>query len=124
MPKKILVVDDEKDVIYILEDALKKEGYDIESASDGVEALEKVSRFMPDLIILDIMMPKLDGHSVNLKLKESTATAKIPVIFITAYGQLKELLDTREEFPVAGYIEKPFPVSTIIGKVKELLGDK
>ncbi|MBN1621394.1 MAG: response regulator [Endomicrobiales bacterium] len=121
MSKKVLIVDDEKDVLIILTDALSKEGYEIITASDGMEALEKVSSEKPDVILLDIMMPKLDGHSVNLKLKENPKTANIPVIVITAYGHLKKLLEVREELPVSGYLEKPFPIVRLKEKIREVL---
>ena len=123
MKKKILIVDDEHDIVIILKMALEKEGYEVEEAFDGVEALEKVTLFKPDLILLDIMMPKMDGHSVNLKLKEVEATSKIPVIIITGRGQLKELIQARQEISIAAYMEKPFTVSMLIGKIKEALGE-
>lgn len=124
MAHKILIADDEKDVIFVLENALIKEGYKVISASDGVEALQKVAAEKPDLILLDIMMPRLDGHSVNVKLKENPKTANIPVIVITAFGHLKKLLEIREELTVTAYLEKPFPVLRLSKKIKEILEKK
>jgi DNA-binding response OmpR family regulator len=121
MPYKILVADDEPDVLFVLEDSIKKAGYTAILAHDGLEALEKVSKEKPDLIVLDIMMPKLDGQSVNVKLKENKETANIPVIVVTAFGQFKKLLEVRNELTVSGYLEKPFPVSALLDKIKEIL---
>lgn len=123
MKKKILIVDDERDIVVILKLALGKEGYEVIEAFDGLEALEKAAEVKPDLILLDIMMPKMDGLSVNLKLKEDTATAKIPVIVITGRGQFKELIDARKDIEIYAYLEKPFTVAMLMGKIKEALGD-
>lgn len=81
--KKILVVDDEELVINALTKRLTKEGFSIDVARDGDEALEKAESVNPDLILLDIVMPKLDGISVLKKLKESAKTQNIPVIMLT-----------------------------------------
>src|SRR5688572_28628774 len=95
--KSIIVIDDEPDIRFVLRTALERAGYYVEDASNGLDGLEKISLHQPDAVILDIMMPKLDGHSVNLRLKENPATALIPVIVITGKGHLKELLDIRED---------------------------
>lgn len=81
--KKILVVDDEPFVIKAITDKLRREQFATDSALDGEEALLKVSRQKPDLILLDIVMPKLDGISVIKKLKESSETSDIPVIILS-----------------------------------------
>jgi CheY-like chemotaxis protein len=118
--KHILIVDDEPDVVFVLKMALEKNGYRTSGATNGMEGLESVRTNQPDAIILDLMMPKLDGHSVNLKLKENPETAHIPVIIITGKGQLKELLDIREDLKVTAYLEKPFPVAVLLEKLNEI----
>jgi CheY-like chemotaxis protein len=120
MERNVLLVDDEKDIVTVLKIALEKEGYKVVEAFDGMEALEKVKKAKFDVIILDIMMPKLDGHSVNLKLKESPKTSEIPVVVITGRGHMKELLEIREELKVAEYLEKPFAVSFLVKRIKEI----
>ncbi|MCB4790931.1 MAG: response regulator [Elusimicrobia bacterium] len=121
MPRKILIADDEPDILSILGDLLTKAGFNVTLAKDGLETLEKVNKDKPDLIVLDIMMPRLDGHSVNIKLKENKETANIPVIIMTAYGHFKKLLEVRNELTVSAYLEKPFPVSMLLEKIKEIL---
>lgn len=121
MKRKVMIVDDERDIVLILKMALEKAGYDVVEAYDGLEALGKVKHENPDLILLDIMMPHMDGHSVNLKLKEDPATAHIPVIVITGRGHLKELLQVRDEVRIAAYLEKPFTVAMLLDKIKENL---
>ncbi len=123
MKRKILIVDDERDIVIILKLALEKDGYEVSEAYDGLEALEKVAANKPDIILLDIMMPRMDGHSVNIKLKENPVTSGIPVIVITGRGQLKELIQARQEMPIAAYLEKPFTVSMLLVKIKEALGE-
>jgi len=121
MAYKIMIVDDERDIVLVIKMSLEKYGYQTCEAYDGIEALEKIKTEKPDLVLLDLMMPRLDGHSVNLRLKENPETAGIPVIVITGKGHLKELLEIREELSVAAYLEKPFKVTTLIEKVKEIL---
>src|SRR3972149_12333059 len=109
MDKKILIVDDEHDIVLVLKMALEKKGFKVTEAYDGIEALEKISLDKPDLILLDLMMPRLDGHSLNLKLKENPEMAGIPVIVMTGRGHLKELLNISGQLSVKAYLEKPFP---------------
>ena len=83
---KILVVDDEIYIVHILDFSLGMEGYEVVTALDGEQALEKVKTEKPDLIVLDIMMPKLDGYEVCKNIKSSAATQHIPVILLSAKG--------------------------------------
>jgi CheY-like chemotaxis protein len=120
--KKILLVDDEPDVLFVLKMALEKRGYHVDEASNGLEALDKVKVVLPDAIVMDIMMPKLDGLSTTERLKQSPDTQSIPIFIITGKGQLKELMEVRKDLNVACYLEKPFQVSALVDKLKEVLG--
>lgn len=120
MSKMILIADDEPDVRFVLRMALEGAGFQTEEAANGEEALEKIRTRAPDAILLDIMMPKLDGYSVNQRLKENPETKDIPVVVITGRGQMKELFDLRKDLQVVAYLEKPFPVSLLINKLKEV----
>ncbi len=109
--KKILVVDDDRDDLKMLSMILEPEGYDVVTAENGVEALEKVESEDPDLILLDVMMPELDGFAACDKLKSSPASQGIPVVLLT--GVAKQITKTR--YPIDGvlraqaeeYLEKP-----------------
>ncbi|MFH1823801.1 MAG: response regulator [Candidatus Firestonebacteria bacterium] len=121
---KILIAEDEKDITFIIDTALKKAGYETILAYDGEEALEKAINEKPDLILLDIMMPKMDGFTVNTKLKENEKTKDIPVIVCTAKGGLKDLFNIEKKWKIDGYLEKPFVVKVLVEKVKEIIGEK
>lgn len=124
MPKKILVVDDEKDIVEVISMYLERENYELLAAYDGQEALQKIISQSPDLIVLDIMMPKMDGHSLNIKLKENPETKDIPVIIITGKGHLREIITAREDVTVVDYLEKPFQMNELLKKIKNVLEKK
>lgn len=122
MSKRILIVDDEDQLAMMVEMRLQAEGYETLLASDGQEGLEKAKKEMPDLIILDVMMPKMDGYKVCGLLKSDTRYKNIPVILFTARAQDSDQ-QTGQEVGADGYINKPFQPETLLSKVKELLGD-
>jgi two-component system, OmpR family, alkaline phosphatase synthesis response regulator PhoP len=103
---QILVVDDEKDVIELLRFVLEKDGHKVFAAEDGSEGYAAAVAKVPDLIILDIMMPGMDGYTLATKLKSDQATRKIPIVILTAKGQMKEVFQAEEN--VRAYVEKPF----------------
>ena len=122
--KKILVVDDEKDIVEIISMHLEREDYEVTGAYDGQEALQKIISQKPDLVVLDIMMPKMDGHSLNIKLKENPETKDIPVIVITGKGHLREIIMAREDVTVVDYLEKPFQMNELLEKIKNVFEKK
>ncbi len=114
MGKKILVVDDEKPIADILKFNLEREGYSVELAYDGQEAIEKTQRVDPDLILLDIMLPKIDGFAVCKKLRQSIQT---PIIMLTAKEEeVDKVLGL--ELGADDYITKPFGVRELLARVK------
>jgi len=118
--KKILVVDDEKDIVDILKYNLEKEHeFEVLTAYNGKEALELVENH-PDLILLDIMMPELNGFEVCKQLKQNPATSKIPVIFLTAKeNEIDEILGL--ELGADDYIHKPLSPRNVIARVKSVI---
>lgn len=122
MPKKILVVDDEELIVKMVGLRLKANGYDVISACDGKEGLTKAKEESPDLIILDVMMPVMDGYKVCGLLKKDTRFAKIPVIMFTAKAQVDDK-KIGEEVGANAYITKPFDPQVLLGKIRELLGE-
>ena len=118
---KILVVDDEIYIVHILDFSLGMEGYEVITALDGEQALERVKAEKPDLIVLDIMMPKLDGYEVCKNIKSSAETQHIPVILLSAKGRN---VDQKLGFDVGAddYITKPFSPRKLVERINQLLG--
>ena len=92
MRKRILAVDDQRHIARLVQYHLERAGYEVELAYDGAQALEKVRESCPDLVILDVMLPKLDGFEVLRQLKEDPATENIPVIMLTAKSDSDDAL--------------------------------
>ncbi len=124
MRNKILIVEDDKELAFVLRTALKEGGYSVQVAYDGVEALESMFEGTPDLIILDLMLPRMDGYLVNTKLKQNPQTAKIPVIVLTAYAHLEQFEPMKKDVTIAAYLEKPTPMKEIVAIVEQTLKPK
>jgi len=120
--KKILIVDDEDLVVKALSSKLVAEGFLVDAAYDGEEALLKVQKEKPDLILLDIIMPKLDGVSVLKKLKASDETKDIPIIILTNLYDDEKMAEVLRVGNTDYLIKVEHPINEIIRKVKEKLG--
>lgn len=120
MKKKILVTDDEVPVVQIIKTNLQLEGFDVVSAYDGEEALRKVASEKPDLVVLDVMMPKMDGWEVLTHLKGDPATEDLPVIMLTALSQMEDL-DRGARLGNDCYLTKPFEPLELMAMVRRLL---
>ena len=118
--KKILVVDDEIAMTKVVEIRLRAAGYDVVLAHDGQEGLEKAKTENPDLMILDLMLPKMDGFKVCGLLKSDARYKKIPIIIYTARVQDSDQ-QLGKEVGADAYITKPFDPQVLLGKIKELL---
>lgn len=118
--KRILLVDDEESLVELVTVRLKTLDYEVIPAYDGHEALEKARREKPDLIILDLMLPKMDGYKVCAMLKHDPRYMKIPIILFTARAQESDE-KLGYECGANAYITKPFEHQELIGKIKELL---
>ena len=114
---KILVVDDEVYIVHILDFSLRMEGYEVITALDGEQALERVKSDHPDLIVLDIMMPKLDGYETCKALKSNDETKDIPVIVSTSFTSNKDLVVS-----LGGkWLPKPWQARDLVGRIHEIL---
>ena len=120
MPDKILIVDDNLVNRRLLATILKKEGYELLEAEDGERAIESAFRDMPDLILLDIMMPKKDGYEVCAELKGDDRTANIPIIFLSAKTQTEDKIKGLD-FGGADYVTKPFEKREVLARVRAQL---
>jgi putative two-component system response regulator len=116
----ILVVDDERLNLRMLEDLLRTEGYGVRTAQDGEQALERVREAPPDLILLDVMMPKLDGYEVCRRLKGNKETVFIPIIMVTALTRLEQKIKGIEA-GADDFLTKPFNSVELITRVRSLL---
>ena len=117
--ENILIVDDEEDVLELVRYNLEKNGYGTETACTGEEALTKASARLPDLILLDLMLPCIDGLEVCKKLKSNTKTQNIPVIMLTARGEEADIV-TGLELGAEDYITKPFSPKVLVARVRRI----
>ena len=120
MKEKILIVEDEKDIIKMIEYNLKKEGYKVIDARDGEDALDLAVREYPDLILLDLMLPGIDGLEVCKSLKKESKTSSIPIIMLTAKSQESDKV-VGLELGADDYITKPFSPRELIARIKAVL---
>lgn len=124
--KKILVVDDEKRIRELLDLRLSSQGYEVIQARHGEEGVEQAKRHLPDLILMDVMMPRVDGPEAVRQLQEDPATKHIPVIFLTAIITKEEeetqafgiSLDARKH----RFLSKPFDAQNLLAEIKKALG--
>lgn len=126
MGKKILVVDDDPHIVSLIKSRFEANHYEVITANDGEECIEKILSDKPDLVILDIMMPKVDGYNVLVGIKEIKAITgelpEIPVIVLTAVAdpRVREMVEKEQ---IADYIIKPFDSADLLAKVKKALGE-
>jgi DNA-binding response OmpR family regulator len=119
--KKILLVEDDPDLVELLSFNLRGCGFNVSTANDGLDALKKARTILPDLILLDLMLPELDGFGVCEILRREPATAAIPIIMVTAMSsQFARLAGL--EAGANDYITKPFSPKQLIARVQALLG--
>lgn len=126
MGKKILVVDDDPHIVSLIKTRFEANRYEVITANDGEECIEKILSDKPDLVILDIMMPKVDGYNVLVGIKEIRAITgelpEIPVIVLTAVAdpRVREMVEKEQ---IVDYIIKPFDSADLLAKVKKALGE-
>ena len=119
--KRVLICDDDPVILRLLEVNLELEGYDVLLAHDGEHAIEVATEEKPDLVILDIMMPRLDGYQTCERLKADEQTKGIPIVFLSAKAQQADI-ERGKEFGVAEYLTKPFDPNDLIDVVQRLIG--
>ena len=119
--KKILVADDDPNVVFLISEVLTRERYQVSSAANGVDALRQARAEMPDLVLLDVMMPGIDGFEVCRRIKGDPALRAIKVVMVTAKTQGKDIR-TGISAGADHYITKPFKIGELSAKIKELIG--
>ncbi len=120
MPQKILIADDDVETLRLIGLMLQRQGFEISAASNGAQALEMCHNSLPDLIILDVMMPDMDGYQVTRQLRQDAGTADIPILMFTAKSQVEDKV-TGYEAGVDEYITKPIHPAELVARVKALL---
>ena len=118
--KKILVVEDEPHIIKLISFILKSSGYDVIEAEIGAVGLKKAKTEKPELIVLDVMMPKMDGFEVAKKLKADPATRNIPILMLSSKAQFEDKMKGIDS-GATDYITKPFDKQELLEKVREVL---
>ena len=119
-PKKILVVDDDPEILGMLDIRLGKRGYHVISAADGEQALAQARKEKPELVVLDVMMPRMNGWEVARALRQDATTHDIKIVMLTAIGaQMNEM--TSPLYGVDAYLDKPFQFAELEKKIDELL---
>ncbi len=122
MTKKVLIADDEVNIVISLEFLIEQAGYQLEIAHDGQEALAKISTFDPDLILLDVMMPKINGFELCRRVRENPAWQHIKIIMLTAKGREVEVTKGLA-LGADAYIIKPFSTKELMAEIKQMLHD-
>ena len=122
MARRILLVDDEKDMLFMLRFRLEAAGYAVVSAGDGIEGYTCALREKPDIILLDVLLPGIDGLQLCRKLKDTEELRRIPVLILTA-SNVKDVERRSSEAGADGCLKKPFDSLELLNKIKFLLGD-
>ena len=120
MTKKVLIVDDEKNIITSLEFLMTKAGYQVQVAHNGEDGLQKIAQFQPDLILLDAMMPKLNGFDVCRQVRQNSNWQHIKIIMLTARGREVDI-NKGLSLGADTYVTKPFSTRELMDKVSQLL---
>ena len=123
MPGRVLAVDDDPVIQRLLQVNLEMEGFDVDLAADGAEALERMRTSAPDLVLLDVMMPELDGWAVCEAMQADPSLADIPVIFLSARAQDADI-ERGTGLGAAAYITKPFDPIDLVALVEELIAER
>lgn len=121
MSKKLLIADDEPHIVKVLEIRLKKAGYDVRTANDGEQTLERIKEDKPDLVVLDVMMPPPNGFQLCRMLKDDAKYKDIPIILLTAKASESDQFWGMES-GASAYITKPYSPEDLLGKIRELVG--
>jgi len=123
MAKKILIIDDEEDMQIYLQTLFRKAGYDTEVAGNGEEALQSIKKTHPDLITLDILMPKKSGLSFFNALREELGNRQVPVIVLSGLSGHREFFEGESIPGPTAFVEKPIVPDSFLAKAKEMLGE-
>lgn len=123
MPHRVLIAEDEPNIVESLSFVLTREGFEVEAALDGEAAIARLCGNLPDLLILDLMLPRLNGFEVLKRVKADPALRALPVIVLTAKGQVQDRR-MAEEIGVDGFMTKPFSNREVVDEVRRLTAER
>jgi DNA-binding response OmpR family regulator len=119
MPKKVLVIDDEPEMLSLVKFTLERGGFEVSTCDNGRQAWDAINKIKPDLLILDVMLPGIDGYSLQIKISQDGALKSMPIIVLTALEPSKTLF---QKFPqVAGFMTKPFKTDELLETAQKAL---
>ena len=121
MPKMILIIEDEEDLVAMVKFQFEANGYQVATASNGIEGLAKLSQINPDLILLDLNMPKVGGIEFCHRIALADGALKYPVLVLTARAHTEEIM---KEFKISGFMTKPFKIEHLLKQVDDIIGKK
>jgi DNA-binding response OmpR family regulator len=117
MPKKVLVIDDEPEMLDLVKYTLEKGGFEVSTCDNGRHAWDEIMRIKPDLLVLDVMLPGIDGYSLQIKISQDASTKDLPIVVLTALEPSKTLF---QKFPqVVGFMTKPFKTEDLLQTVTQ-----
>jgi len=117
MAKKVLVIDDEPEMLNLVKFTLEKGGFEVHTCDNGRHAWDAIARVKPDVLVLDVMLPGIDGYSLQLKISQEQATKDLPIVILTALEPSKTLF---QKFPqVVGFMTKPFKAEELLRTVQD-----
>ena len=122
MKKKIMIVDDEEGIVELVTAILEEEGYEVITAMDGKECLEKLKKVKPDLILLDMMMPGMSGREVCEKIRKNPKTKNLKIVFLTVARFSEMGKGVLKKLNVLDYITKPFDNKDLVRRIKNIVG--
>jgi CheY-like chemotaxis protein len=120
MAKKVLVIDDEPEMLNLVRFTLERAGYEVATCDNGRQAWDTIVKTSPDLLILDVMLPGIDGYSLQIKISQDEGTKNIPIIVLTALEPSKTLFQKFSQ--VAGFMTKPFKTEALLESVQKAIG--
>jgi CheY-like chemotaxis protein len=123
MKKKIMIVDDEENLVELVKAIFENEGYEVIPAYSGKECLEKLEKVKPDLILMDMMMPGMTGKETTKKIRENPKTKNLKIAFLTVVRLSEIGMEELKKLNVLDFITKPFDNQDLVRRVKKLLGD-
>lgn len=121
--KKILIIEDSKKSTDILKEVLEKEGYSVVLANDGINGLRYAKREKPDLILLDLLLPKISGFDIATKLRQDDATKNIPILVISTLGEESQTREKLKGCDIIRFMKKPYNLDDLLSEIKNILNE-